>query len=83
MKAKRKCPRCNGAGEVNIDGVYLETYKIARRLIKKNGDIVANRDKEHFEGASGSCLSNRLAYLERVELLVSQAHGRQKLYKLP
>lgn len=75
------CPHCKGKGTQPLTGVYAETLKGCRRLCRKGGYVMANRDAEWF-GCGPTALNNRLSRLEELGFLVSEKYGRQRRFKV-
>lgn len=75
-----ECGCCRGAGTVLLSGVYLETYKVVRRLCKKkSGFVVSGRDCDSFN-CKATALNNRLVALEKHGLVFSEQCGRERRF---
>jgi hypothetical protein len=80
MKPKTTCPRCDGAGEIELTGVYLETLSGLKRLTKAGRGVVAGRDWKWFGCNQPTALNNRLDWLEKHGLARSERYGRERRF---
>lgn len=82
MKADHiPCSCCKGSGRIPLTGIYADTLKIIRRRWVAGYYIVARRDADNWFQCNPTALSNRLKWLERNGLLVSETYGREKRYR--
>lgn len=69
------CSTCQGAGKVDLNGVYADTLKLLRKCGEATGAELARID-----GCAATAMNNRLAALERHGLARSRRYGRKRLY---
>lgn len=75
------CEHCGGTGRRKVTGVYEKTLRVLRRLCGDTESfVVANRDAAKFL-CRPTALNNRLSRLERLGLVVSSRHGRQRRFR--
>lgn len=76
-----KCPHCQGAGTVELTGVYAETLAILKRHSGHpplNGAALAV-----IAGCEPTAMNNRLKALEKHGLAIGQRFGREIKWRLP
>lgn len=75
-KVYRTCTCCNGAGVVEISGVYLDTL----RLLRGQKSPRSGADLARLAGCTGEAMANRLQRLAELDLARYQPAGRRKLW---
>ncbi len=71
-----KCYCCDGSGQLELTGKYAETLEMLLKYGEIHGALLAGMD-----GCKATAMNNRLAGLERIGLVTSRRHGRNRLYQ--
>ena len=79
-KVRVKCGYCDGNGDVLLTGVYADTLQVLRRMTRRHGYVVSNRDSTAFK-CKPTALNNRLVVLEQYGLATSERYGRQRRFR--
>ncbi len=72
----RKCPQCDGCGQIEIDGVYGSTL----RLLKRQGRPVSVTDLARMAEVGSVAMLARLKVLAKYGLVESRIEGRNRVY---
>lgn len=77
MPLYHDCPYCGGTGEVQLTGIYAETFTLlAREKDEVSGAALAKKAK-----CKATAMNNRLAKLEEHGYAISRRWGRVRLFK--
>lgn len=75
-KLTRRCPHCDGCGEIAIEGVYLSTL----RILKRQGRAVNGAELARMAEVGSIAMKGRLKVLTGYGLVASRIEGRGRVY---